>query len=141
MERLARAIHASQPSNLPFVSLSCAGPAPSWQGPAEAAAGGTLFLDGPGDLSAANQRRLLQVIAGFDALPGRRRPRLITASAVDLTAMVRAGIFRADLFFRLATVTLTRPPLRLRQDFDWLLDRRLRRFGHLHPPRPPLRRR
>lgn len=132
-ERLARAIHTSQPGNRPFVTLSCAGPAPAWDGLAEAAAGGTLFLDGPGDLSPADQGRLLQVIAGFDALPARRRPRLITASAADLAAMVRAGTFRADLFFRLAAVTLTLPPLRLRQDFDWLLDRLLRQFGHLRP--------
>ena len=68
-----------------------------------------------------------------DGLPTRRRPRLITASAVDLAALVRAGAFRADLFFRLAAVTLTLPPLRLRQDFEWLLDRILRQMGHLRP--------
>lgn len=132
-ERLARAIHTSQPGNRPFVTLTCAAPAPDWNGLAEAAAGGTLFLDGPGDLSAGDQGRLLQAIAGFDALPARRKPRLIAASAVDLAAMVRGGSFRADLFFRLAAVTLTLPPLRLRQDFDWLLDRMLRQFGHLRP--------
>lgn len=133
-ERLARAIHTSQPGARPFVTLSCAGgAAPDWEGLAEAAAGGTLLIDGPGDLSAADQGRLLQVIAGFDDRSARRRPRLITTSTADLAAMVRAGTFRADLFFRLAGVTLTLPPLRLRQDFDWLLDRLLRQFAHLRP--------
>lgn len=132
-ERLARAIHTSQPGNRPFVTLTCAAPLPCWAGLAEAAAEGTLFVDGPGDLSVEDQGRLLLAISEFDALPARRRPRLIAASAVDLAARVRAGTFRADLFFRLAAVTLTLPPLRLRQDFEWLLDRLLRQFGHLRP--------
>lgn len=132
-ERLARAIHTSQTGNRPFVTLTCAAPDPCWDGLAEAAAEGTLFLDGPQDLSPGDQGRLLQIIMGLDVLPARRRPRLIAASAVDLAAKVRAGTFRADLFFRIAAVTLTLPPLRLRQDFDWLLDRLLRQFGHLRP--------
>ncbi|MEZ5755929.1 MAG: sigma-54-dependent Fis family transcriptional regulator [Paracoccaceae bacterium] len=132
-ERLARAIHTSQPGNRPFVTLACAAPLPDLDTLTEAAAGGTLFLDGPGDLSPEGQGRLLQALAAFDTLPQRRRPRLITASTADLAALVRAGAFRADLFFLLAPVTLSLPPLRLRQDFDWLLDRLLRQFGHLHP--------
>lgn len=137
-ERLARAIHTSQPGNRPFVSLACAAPLPDLSGLADAAAAATLFLDGPEDLDAEAQGRLLQAIAGFDVLPARRRPRLIAATAVDLAARVRAGLFRADLFFRLAPVTLTLPPLRLRQDFDWLLDRLLRQLGHLRPATPRL---
>lgn len=130
-ERLVRAIHTSTGGNRPFVALTCAAAGADWQALAEAAQGGTLFLDAPGDLDAAGQGRLLQIVAGFDALPARRRPRLVSASAADLAAMVRAGTFRADLFFRLAAVTLTVPPLRLRQDFDWLTDRMMRQFGHL----------
>jgi transcriptional regulator of acetoin/glycerol metabolism len=132
-ERLARAIHTGQPGNRPFVTLTCANPPSTWDGLAECAAEGTLFVDGPADLSPEEQGRLFKVINAFDALPARRRPRLIAASTVDLAAMVRAGTFRADLFFRLAAMTLTLPPLRLRQDFDWLLDRLLRQFGHLRP--------
>ena len=132
-ERLARAIHTSQPGNRPFVTLSCAAPLPDPETLADAAAGGTLFLDGPGELSPADQGRLQRVLAGLDSLPYRRRPRLITASTADLAALVRAGAFRADLFFLLAPVTLSLPPLRLRQDFDWLIDRLLRQFGHLCP--------
>ena len=49
------------------------------------------------------------------------------ASGTDLAAMVRRGEFRADLFFRIAGAGLDIPPLRLRQDLDWLVDRMLRR--------------
>jgi transcriptional regulator of acetoin/glycerol metabolism len=66
-------------------------------------------------------------------MAARHRPRLITASTSDLAAQVREGRFRQDLFFLLAPVTLALPPLRLRQDFDWLLDRLLRQLGHLRP--------
>jgi transcriptional regulator of acetoin/glycerol metabolism len=66
----------------------------------------------------------------MDALPARVRPRVISASSRDLTHAVQAGAFRADLFFRLAAATLALPPLRLRQDFDWLLDRALRLATH-----------
>lgn len=132
-ERLTRAIHMAAGGNRPFVTLACALPSPDWPAMAEAATGGTLLLDAPEDLSSEGQQRLLQIIAGLDALPARRRPRLVTSSSADLPALVRAGAFRADLFFRLAAVMLTLPPLRLRQDFDWLLDRLLRQMGHLRP--------
>ena len=132
-EKLARAIHTSQPGNRPFVTLSCAALPSDLAAVTEAAATGTLFIDGPGDLSAADQGRLFHILGGIGALPARIRPRLITATTADLGALVRTGAFRADLFFTLAPVTLTLPPLRLRQDFDWLLDRLLRQFGHLRP--------
>lgn len=132
-ERLARAIHTTQPGRRPFVTLSCAAPPVDLEPLAEAARGGTLFIDGPGDLSAADQGRLLQMVSRFDFMAARDRPRLITGSTYDLAAEVREGRFRADLFFLLAPVTLSLPPLRLRQDFDWLLDRMLRQLGHLRP--------
>jgi transcriptional regulator of acetoin/glycerol metabolism len=132
-ERLARAIHTSQPGKRPFVTLSCAAPLADLDPLVEAATGGTLFIDGPGDLSPGDQGRLLQMIGRLDFLPARQRPRLITGSTSDLAAQVREGRFRQDLFFLLAPVTLALPPLRLRQDFDWLLDRLRRQLGH---PRP-----
>lgn len=132
-ERLVRAIHMAQEGNRPFVTLTCGITTPDWATLAETACGGTLFVDAPEDFSTEGQGRLLQLVAGLDAMPARRRPRLIAASAADLGALVRAGGFRPDLFFRIAAVTLTVPPLRLRQDFDWLLDRMLRQFGHLRP--------
>jgi sigma-54 dependent transcriptional regulator, acetoin dehydrogenase operon transcriptional activator AcoR len=132
-ERLVRAIHMAQGGSRPFVTLSGMAPKIDWPVLAETAMGGTLFIDTPEDLSTEGQGQLLHLCAGFDALPARRRPRLITASTADLAAFVRSGALRADLFFRLAAVTLTLPPLRLRQDFDWLLDRMLRQFCHLRP--------
>lgn len=132
-EKLARAIHICQPGNRPFITLPCAALPTDLAALAESAVGGTLFLDGPCALSGADQGRLMHLVCGFAALPARRRPRLITATTADLPAMVRAGAFRADLFFTLAAATLTLPPLRLRQDFDWLLDRLLRQLGHLRP--------
>ena len=132
-ERLARAIHTCQPGKRPFVTLSCAAPLGDLDPLVEAALGGTLFIDGPGDLTPADQGRLLQIIGRFDFIAARQRPRLITASTSDLAAQVRDGSFRQDLFFLLAPVTLTLPPLRLRQDFDWLVERILRQLGHLRP--------
>lgn len=132
-ERLVRAIHMAQGGARPFVTLGCAAPMADWEAVVDAATGGTLFVDAPEDLGLEGQGRLLRIIAGFDALPLRRRPRLVTATAADLAGMVRTGAFRADLFFRLAAVMLTLPPLRLRQDFDWLLDRMMRQLGHLRP--------
>ncbi len=131
-DRLARALHTAQGGARPFVTLSCAAGG-DWAGLAEAAVGGTLYLDAPEVLDAAGQARLVQVLSGYDGQPLRRRPRLIAASSADLAGLVRAGLFRADLFFRLAAATLALPPLRLRQDFDWLADRMMRLFGHLRP--------
>ncbi|MCZ8153998.1 MAG: sigma-54-dependent Fis family transcriptional regulator [Rhodobacteraceae bacterium] len=132
-ERLVRAIHMAQPGSRPFVALSGAAAPADMAALAETAVGGTLFIDGPETLPPEGQAVLLGIIAGFDALPLRRRPRLLSASAADLAERVREGAFRADLFFRLAAATLTLPPLRLRQDFDWLADRMMRQFGHLRP--------
>lgn len=132
-ERLVRAIHMSQSGARPFVILSGPLAADRIEGLAETAMGGTLFLDSPEDLDHRGQAVLLQLVAGFDMLPTRRRPRLITASAADLAGLVRTGSFRADLFFRLGVATLVMPPLRMRQDFDWLIDRMLRQMGHLRP--------
>ncbi len=132
-ERLIRAIHASQPGSRPFVTLTAATAPDDWPALAEAAQTGTLFLDAPEDLTPVLQAHLLRLLSGFDALPSRRRPRLMTATAADLPLLVRDGLFRSDLFFRLAAARLSLPPLRLRQDFDWLLDRMMRQFSHLRP--------
>lgn len=128
-ERLARAIHVSQPGSRPFAVLNGAALAE----PATLPEGGTLFLDNLHDLPAGAQGALLALLAEIDALSARQRPRLIAAATGDLGAAVRQGRFRADLFFRLAAVTLALPPLRLRQDFDWLLDRMLRMTSHHRP--------
>jgi len=86
------------------------------------AAGGTLFLDEVGELSPALQAKLLRVLSdrtytrvgGRDVL--RLDCRLVAATHRDLPAMVRAGTFREDLWYRLAVVTIDTPPLRARGD-------------------------
>ena len=97
-------------------------------GPREA---GTLFLDGVEDLDPPAQARLLARLSACEGL------RVIAATRTDLAALTRSGGFRADLYFRLAGAVLKVPPLRLRQDFDWLLDRLLRRLSADSPRLTP----
>lgn len=64
---------------------------------ADAAVGGTVFIDVPESFDATAQACLLLAMGGFDALAARRRPRLLTATAADLVGLVRAGQFRSVL--------------------------------------------
>ena len=82
---------------------------------------GTLFLDEIGELSLPLQSKLLRVLQEKvvvpvgDTVPRPVDIRVLTATNRDLEAMVRAGTFRQDLFFRLNVVILKTPPLRERQ--------------------------
>jgi two-component system nitrogen regulation response regulator GlnG len=83
--------------------------------------GGTLFLDEIGDMPLDAQSRLLRVIDGAEpALNPKtgRRPnvRLIAATNRDLRGLIRQGLFREDLFFRLNVAPLRLPPLRDRTE-------------------------
>ena len=86
----------------------------------EAANGGTLFLDEIGEMPLLLQTRLLRVLEEREVVRvGGTRPiaihvRVISATHCDLEARVREGRFRADLFYRLAVLRLTLPPLRAR---------------------------
>jgi len=88
----------------------------------ERADGGTLFLDEVGELPAAAQVRLLTVVQdGWLERVGGHEPirvdvRIIAATNRDLTAMVRQGRFREDLWYRLAVFTILLPPLRERRE-------------------------
>ena len=88
----------------------------------EAAEGGTLFLDEIGEVSPANQARLLRLFESgtFRRVGGtktlRADVRFIVATHRNLGLMVREGRFRSDLFFRLSSFVLTSPPLRERRE-------------------------
>jgi DNA-binding NtrC family response regulator len=83
--------------------------------------GSTVFLDEVGELSPAAQAALLRVLETkrFSRVGSAREievdARIIAATHRDLEAMVEAGTFRADLFYRLNTMTLKVPPLRERR--------------------------
>ena len=88
----------------------------------EQADGGTLFLDEIGDMSANTQSKILRVLQEheFERLGGTRTlrvdVRVITATNRSLPAMVAAGQFREDLFYRLNVVSIDMPGLRDRKD-------------------------
>ncbi len=86
----------------------------------EQAAGGTLFLDEIGDMPPEAQTRLLRVLQeGEFTTVGGRQPikanvRIIAATHRDLRQLIRQGLFREDLFYRLNVVPIRLPPLRER---------------------------
>jgi DNA-binding NtrC family response regulator/tetratricopeptide (TPR) repeat protein len=91
-------------------------------GLAARADGGTLFLDEIGDLPLELQPRLLRLLqdGSYQAIgdPAARHAdiRLVAATNADLRALVAAGRFRADLYYRLRILELKLPPLRERRD-------------------------
>lgn len=150
-ELMAQAIHAaSGRASKPFVGINIAaipdtlleaeffGVAPGAytgadrkgrSGKFKLADGGTLFLDEIGDMPMAVQAKLLRVLQEQEVEPlgsnrvERINVRVIAATSRDLPAMVAAGQFRADLFYRLNVLPLRLPPLRERvADLDALAE-------------------
>ena len=111
----------------------------------ELAQGGTLFLDEIGELPVGVQGKVLRVLEErtFERVGGgktlRADVRLVAATNRDLAAMVEAGEFRADLFFRLNVFPIELPPLRERASDVPLLARHLlgeiARRHRIEPPR------
>jgi two-component system, NtrC family, nitrogen regulation response regulator GlnG len=86
----------------------------------EQAQGGTLFLDEIGDMPIEAQTRLLRVLqeGEFTAVGGRvpirADVRIVAATHHDLRQLIRQGLFREDLFYRLNVAPIRLPPLRER---------------------------
>ena len=93
----------------------------------ETAKGGTLFLDEIGELPSSIQVKLLRYLQEqrFQRVGGRQEltsdARIIAATNVDLKAGINQGSFREDLYFRLAVLVISLPPLRERGDDAVLL--------------------
>lgn len=105
----------------------------------EAAQDGTLFLDEIGDMPLQLQVKLLRAIeTGTFTRVGsttqqKTNARIIAATNRDLEIDVRAGTFRADLYYRLRAVMLRIPPLRnRREDIPFLIETMLEEFVHKH---------
>jgi two-component system nitrogen regulation response regulator GlnG len=88
----------------------------------EQAAAGTLFLDEIGDMPPEAQTRLLRVLQEGEytsvggRTPMRANVRIVAATHRDLRQLIRRGLFREDLFYRLNVVPLRLPPLRERSE-------------------------
>ncbi len=156
-EVVAKTIHQLSPrSRGPWVAVHCAGlPASLLEselfghekgaftgaherrlGRVESAQGGTLFLDEIGEIDATTQVKLLRFLGErtFERLGSSRTQtsdvRLVAATNKDLQALVKAGTFREDLYFRLAVVPIHLPPLRDRvADIPVLAHAFLREFA------------
>jgi transcriptional regulator of acetoin/glycerol metabolism len=95
----------------------------------EQANGGTLFLDEIGDMPLNLQARLLRVLSEKEITrvgstkPSRVDIRVICASHHNLKKLVETADFREDLYYRIAGVTFCLPPLKERQDLDWLINK------------------
>jgi two-component system, NtrC family, response regulator HydG len=141
-ELVARQIHDSSARRVgPFVALNCAALVETLleaelfgiedrtatgvrgrKGKFEHADGGTLFLDEVGDLSPSAQAKLLRAIQDLSVErvggQGLHRVdiRIVAATNKSLSGLVDAGLFRADLYYRLAGIDVQVPPLRDRRE-------------------------
>jgi transcriptional regulator with PAS, ATPase and Fis domain len=166
-ELIARAIHDLSPRRQgPYVAENCAafpetlleselfghnkgaftGADRTTKGRFMMATHGTLFLDEVGDMSVALQKKLLRTLQEGEVRPVgssisvKIDVRFLSASNKDLAELVKKGLFREDLYFRLSPIKVTLPPLRERGDDLLLLVEKLsaeaaRRCGR--PKAPP----
>jgi DNA-binding NtrC family response regulator len=105
-----------------FVKGSFTGASESRAGFFQTADGGTIFLDEVSETSLAMQVKLLRVLQDREVcMVGATRPskvdvRILAATNKDLLSLVKKGLFREDLYFRLNVITVPVPPLRERGD-------------------------
>jgi DNA-binding NtrC family response regulator len=158
-EVVARAIHRWSPRrSKPFIAVNCAalpehllenelfghekgsftGAVKREPGKIEVAEGGTVFLDEIGDMPLPLQSRLLRVIQDqtFFRVGGtqsvRTNVRFIAATNKDIRRAIQQSTFREDLYYRLAVITVTLPPLRERvDDIPALAKHFLKRAAHM----------
>ena len=163
-ELVARALHAASPrAAKPFVAVNCSaipdelveselfghekgaftGATQARKGRFEEADLGTLFLDEVADLSARAQTKLLRVLqeGEFTRVGGNRAlkvdVRIIAATNRILSEEAKADRYREDLYFRLAVIPITVPPLRDRsEDIPFLLEHFASQIGTLSGMRP-----
>lgn len=159
-EAFARGIHqASQRQNQPFIAVNCAcippdlieaelfgvekgaytGATQSRMGKFERAHSGTIFLDEVIELTPRAQAALLRTLqeGEFERVGDHKSRkvdvRIVAASNEDLEAAVKAGRFRADLFYRLNIFPVQIPPLRERRDdIPLLIQHFLKRFENMY---------
>ena len=149
-ELVARAIHYhSVRASAPFVPINCGaipgelveselfghvkgaftGAMESRAGFFQTADGGSIFLDEISEMSSSTQVKLLRVLEDKEIrMVGSSRTnkvdvRILTATNKDILSMVKKGVFREDLYFRLSVITITVPPLRERGNDILLLAR------------------
>lgn len=160
-ELVARAVHAHSPRRgRPFLPVHVAALNPhlveselfghvkgaftgadkAREGLLAVARGGTVFLDELADIPLPVQAKLLRVLERQEVLPvggGEAVPvdvRIVSATHADLSAAVRDGRFRHDLFYRLNVYPIHLPPLRDRpEDIPLLAEHFLRQFGVAEP--------
>jgi two-component system NtrC family response regulator len=156
-EVLARGMHAaSRRKDGPFVAINCGaipenlleaelfgyergaftGAVKTTEGKIELAQGGTLFLDEVGDIPQPLQVKLLRFIQErvIERVGGRKSievdTRIICATHRNLKKMIADGSFRDDLYYRIAEVSISIPPLRDREgDAALLANHFLKKFG------------
>lgn len=159
-ELVARTIHSmSLRSRGPFVAINCAalpdslleselfgykagaftGANRDKPGRFALASGGTIFLDEIGEISPALQARLLRVLQErtYEPLGSTSSEtadvRLIVATNRELSAMIREGKFREDLYYRINVIRIELPPLRRRkEDIPLLTNQFISKFNKIH---------
>jgi two-component system NtrC family response regulator len=164
-ELIAKGIHFSGTrNNYPFVAINCAalpetlieaelfgykkgaftGAVGESRGKFEEANGGTLFLDEISTMPLQSQTRLLRVLQEQEVTRlGENNPRkidvrIIAATNENLPELIKENAFREDLYYRLAVVPITIPPLReRREDLPVLTEHFVTRSASKHGMRPP----